>query len=63
MRLLNIFLIAAVLAAVLWLRSMLGGWLLPDGSFLEALARQVQAGAEPVAEAVIGGVEAWLSDE
>lgn len=49
-------------AVLLGVRHVLAGKLLPDGQWLEGLCKQVEAGAEPVAEAVISAVQAWLHD-
>lgn len=50
------------LAVLLGVRHALAGKLLPDGQWLEGLCRKVEEGAEPVAEAVISAVQAWLRD-
>lgn len=52
---------AVAVALLLCLRSFCVGWLLPDGSFLETLAQQVQCGNEPIAYTVFSEVQEWIN--
>lgn len=49
-----------MIGVLLLFRQQLCQWLLPDGSFLESLARQVKEGEQPVAEAVFSQLQEWF---
>lgn len=60
-----IALIAAVilLAALVYIRQILAGWLLPDGRYLDAIAQRLQYGDEQIAEAVFSQLQGWVIDD
>lgn len=54
------FMAAIMVATILWFRAKAVGWLLPDGSALEALAQRLREADEPIAQAVFSGVWEWF---